>query len=157
MINYYQKNLNIVKNLEDMLSCLNAQKIYCLDEYLYVYRKRKNSATDTISNNHFCIFEVSDMIKKYLKTENLYKDLKRDFIIYQKCAFIWHFNNIPGKQKIKYIIKCFLRLSILNFIKLLIIGLKQKLIYLVYIILVKLGIKDSVKKILQKCGYKFDE
>jgi hypothetical protein len=35
--------------------------------------------------------------------------------------------------------------------------IKEKIIYVTYIILVKLGIKDSVKKILQKCGYKFDE
>ena len=35
--------------------------------------------------------------------------------------------------------------------------IKERIIYVTYIILVKLGIKDSVKKILQKCGYKFDE
>ena len=80
-----------------------------------------------------CIFKFNDYKKFwfYLRKTVFYEE------VYENCQY-----------------KSYLQILVI-FIKTL--KIKQNIIYFIYIILLKLGIKDSVKKILQKLGYKFDE
>ena len=80
-----------------------------------------------------CIFKFNDYKKFwfYLKKTPFYEE------IYENCHY-----------------KSYLQMLAI-FIKTL--RIKQNIIYFIYIILLKLGIKDIVKKILQNLGYKFDE
>ncbi len=80
----------------------HAPKIYYLQEYLYFYRLRKNSSVNSLSNEHFCIFDNVNLTEVYLKKSHLYKYLKKSFSKYRIEVISRHYLNIPQESRKKY-------------------------------------------------------
>ena len=85
---------------------LNANKIYYLDQYLYNYRCRKDSAVNSISDNNFGIFQNVELTKNYLIKNNFYEELEKEFKDYQIMAMSWHCKNVPSDMLEEYHSKC---------------------------------------------------
>ncbi len=135
---------------------LQAKKIYYLNEYLYTYRCRKGSAVNKISDSNFCIFKNIKLLKEYLIKENLYAELKEDFIRYQINTMACHYNNISGENKEKYEYICRKYLSTGNYRKMLSIAQKKNS-FLEFFFSIKNRRENGRKtKIITLLGIKFE-
>ncbi len=141
------------------ISLVLASSITYLTEPLFFHRlDNKNSITSKRYLYAENVFKAGEEIKKYLKNINKFELVEISFYKIVLISFIYEYNLLKSpKKRLKLLIlaiRFFLKKYLLYF---LIFYIKQKIIYFIYIILLKLGIKDRVKKLLEKLGYKFDE
>ncbi len=85
---------------------LNAERIYYIDKYLYTYRNREKSASRTISDGYFCIFENIQLFKKYLTEHNLYNKFEDEFREYQFAFIKQMYCKIPENSRKRYNDEC---------------------------------------------------
>lgn len=85
---------------------LLTDKIYFLDEYLYNYRARKGSLVNTFSDNIFCIFNNIELMKQFLRKNNLLSVLQEEFDSYKTTMCAWHYNQVPHNRKQEYLDIC---------------------------------------------------
>lgn len=85
---------------------LLADKIYYLQEPLYYYRERANSAVNKLSDDNFCIFENIEILRKFLQEHKLYEILKAEFEQYVKNVLKVHYNCILPSSRQKYLDEC---------------------------------------------------
>lgn len=94
------------KNGEDHIftnmTLLNCSKIYYLDEYLYNYRCRKNSAVNSISDENFRVFDNIKIQEEYLSKIPIFSDLQKEFKEYKIHCIGWHYRQIPKENREKY-------------------------------------------------------
>jgi len=84
---------------------LETERICYLKDFLYVYRTRKNSAVNSLSDEHFCIFENVHTVKEFLIKKNLYEYLKKSFWQYTSEVISRHYFNIPPQSRHLYRVK----------------------------------------------------
>lgn len=85
---------------------LNAPRIFYLDQYLYNYRVRTGSATNSVSDNSFDIFKDIQLLQDYLITHNFYNELKNDFELYKVQSTVWHYEHVPYERLEEYKSEC---------------------------------------------------
>ena len=141
-----QKVLKSIKECKMFLDTIKDTEYY--DKAQEIFGAKELLSLLEMAKNEKSLFKfVKNEIEKINISTNCYisdyNKEKAKFILkannYWQFYFCWKCN-----KKKKFIIKIFMKI-------------KEKIIYFIYIILLKLGIKDKVKKILQKLGYKFDE
>lgn len=97
------------KHAEDHLvsigALLTAKKIFYIEDNLYTYRCRENSAINRISDDNFCIFDNINYLEKFLKESNLLDKLKEEFIDYKAQVIYYHYSNISGERKAEFLEK----------------------------------------------------
>ncbi len=81
---------------------LLAERIDYLDEYFYTYRIRSGSSVHIKSNQNMCIFDNIAGLKSFLMHNNLYEELKGEWINYARVVVSWHYNQIPDENKNEY-------------------------------------------------------
>lgn len=103
-----ENNIKFPKNKQgedDVFSIqviLNADKIYYIKDYLYIYRQRFNSAVHKVSDEHFCVFENIETVKKIIEQKGLYQKHEKDFSKYKLDVITRHYFNIPLESRKKY-------------------------------------------------------
>ena len=99
------------KNGEDHLFAngvlLFADKIYFLNEYLYFYRTREDSAvnTKTLMNGVYA-FEDIKCFKEFLENKNLFHKYEKDFYEYSIVILFWHYYQLPADYISEYEKQC---------------------------------------------------
>ncbi len=166
---YYQRRKNSTDSLilqnEKINSCLfvydsilkNINKLYkqeLIDKeaYSYLYETKnyiiikyfyRNSSKESKMK---CLENIINYYNLCLEKNDLKIFLLKTFPLIAKNIYENNLNNLY-RTMIKY--KNYEKFKISN------IPLKTKIIYIIYLVLLKLGIKDIVKKILQKLGFRF--
>ncbi len=110
-------------------------KVFYGDDYLFdtnIKNNKKNFKIEKVIIKHLVSLSSQKFEIEYLYEDEIYKLIKNN-----KSLCIFNIFIIMLKVLLNYI--------------------KIKIIYFIYIILLKLGIKEDVKKFLKKLGYKFDE
>ncbi len=106
-----QNNIHFApsKHAEDhlftLMSLLNTDKIYYLDEYLYYYRTAYGSAMNKSSDENFCIFDNIKLLKDFLVDKNLYSSLEEEYKHYTIDVLVWHYNYVKVESQKKYKLK----------------------------------------------------
>ena len=159
ILNQFNKNYSenvVLKIIEDCKSFLDslknnecykkAEKIFYAQKLIFLFEMIKNKKSlfkfvkneikqIDISNNCYISDNFKEMCVLLLKSNNYWQ-----FVIFlnlhkRKQHLINNFNSFKNNLE----------------------KIKTKIIYIIYLILLKLGIKDTVKKFLIKIGFKFDE
>ena len=130
---------NFLNSLVNTQYYINTELLFCARE-LYLF-------SGIIDNDKSFFNYIKNEIKKIDFANNKYVPtyLKHKCNIIINSNFHWQF---------------FIRWKIhkkINPLKIKLKKIKGNIIYFIYLVLLKLGIKDIVKKLLQKLGYKFDE
>lgn len=81
---------------------LSASKIYYLDEYLYYYRCRANSAVNSLSDENFCVFDNIKFLREYLLKQGLYFELEKEFNDYKVGALNLYYNYVELSSRELY-------------------------------------------------------
>ncbi len=147
LLNQFNKNYNanivlkIINECKEFLDSLKDSEYYEKAEEIF-YAKELLLLLEIAKNKKSLFKFVKDKMKEINISENCYisdyhKEISNRFLKADNYLqfVIWQKFNKKG----------------------LFAKIKNKIIYFIYIILLKLGIKDIVKNLLQKLGYKFDE
>ena len=145
----------------------NANKMYKTKKidkktYLLLYKHFINSIkyffwVDTQENKKLCIEYLITFYNNCLEKKEFKQYLFKQYPIVAKNIIKKNTKNLYNTLSKIQDYDEFKRKNLPRQYKFEIKILKQKLVYLIYLILLKLGIKDIVKKILQNLGYKFNE
>lgn len=93
----------------NVLLALNCFSVSKVNECLYYYRQRENSVTYNNNGSVYDIIDAMDLIENYLKENDIYDTLKREFELLKYMhltRILCDYNDTTGKQeKIYYYIK----------------------------------------------------
>ena len=76
---------------------VKANRITVLDEVLaHQRRNNKESLSNTREKSWFCFYDALTALRDYLKDQNIYDELERDFVNYALHFSLWNLNSITG-------------------------------------------------------------
>ncbi len=102
---HFAPNKHAEDHLFALMSLLNTEKVYFLDEYLYVYRTISGSAVNKLSDENFCIFDNVKLLKDFLTEKKLYDELEESYKLYAIDVLAWHFNSVCTESREEYNLK----------------------------------------------------
>lgn len=103
--------------LFSVMTLLKTDKIYYLDKYNYNYRIRKKSSCSSVSKNVMHIFDVFSKIRDFLISNNFYKDLKKQFLLYKIQMIYWAYNYVPENLRFLFDIHCLKWIPLYSYIQ----------------------------------------
>lgn len=84
---------------------LLAEKIDYLGRYFYFYRRHYASQSYKQSDDYFSIFDNIKLLKEFLIKQNLFEELKDEWLEYSKTVILSHYH-VPDKNRKLYEEKC---------------------------------------------------
>ena len=102
---HFAPNKHAEDHLFVLMSLLNNEKVYFLDEYLYVYRTLSGSAVNKLSDENFCIFDNVKLLKDFLTEKNLFDELEEPYKLYAIDVLAWHYNSVYVESREEYNLK----------------------------------------------------
>ncbi len=134
---------------------LNAHRIYYLNQYLYLYRRRDGSSTYSFNKKDFDVFKNIAYLEKYLKERNFYNEIKEEFSHYKLREITAHYKLIHNEKidEYKKIAKNYLTENEYNQF---LINTYNKMNFLEFIFSIRnLWKKDTKIKVITIFGFKF--